>query len=741
MTKKIKAKPKKRELFLCKNLNSKLPLRNYKDPHHEKTKTFIDQPQEFFNAILYKMNDHAKNSADCSAVWSIVHCLEENMELDFHGLNETLKSLDGASLKNTSKKLKSLITSNTLDEWTWLMDPNDKATKDEDPNINCGVDLRDKDTPNSQIDQQNRNYFDKAVNKIIEEEDKYGMIIKVSLCDKCKSGTSYCAEKLKRHDGIWRCNICEHINNTDVNQYFLYNKIGAFLGSLMDRSEVFNEVTRNSSEVLGIHAKDAVLPAYSTDILERETVDSKRILPINSMFIRNQRTKRILKTHFKSKKKTYMDAHYYDDSTITVGISCAEIEVSKDECYYLFQLYFTSFIDKEIRDLENSHSLMIIPGVPNDKPSNFALDEILAVMYDDINRLSYEGLRLRNSDTGEIVSYRLNLVNFSADPVLLSTIKENINPEITKLTNVHDEKQTLIPHPFYMTYHAERAIVGALLNKFGNSSLKDFIDGLKCNLPQDVPGFEWSNIDDFTLDELKDVESYSVPQLRGITDLVTLALVMHNSAVNAPESLKKIQDLLELLRDIRTTISDMRMQFMDVKELRTFKEKCSAFPKMYQGFLEVTPGYGDPSDTKYISEFSDLYYYYGPIECLVPYFDDLEISVAQTRESYNFKKCLNVLHSMNKVDVVMRNYFSLYAENFILFGCSHPHGRLDDLILASKVKDQRISDSNCLLMFRTDASLVQDEGEYCIKMHVKTLGLSRKAVLNLNGFKPVEDDE
>ncbi|KAH3681753.1 hypothetical protein WICPIJ_007271 [Wickerhamomyces pijperi] len=744
MTKKNKAKPKKRELFLSKKLNAKIPLHNYKDPHRDKSNTLVNKPQEFFNAILYKMNDHAKNSEDCTSVWNIVNALEDNMNLDFHELNEKLKSLDASNLKTTSKKLNSLITSNTLDEWTWMIDPKDTPTKDEDPNINCYVDLRDKDTPNSKVEEQNRNYFDKAVNKIVEEEEHYGMIVKVFICDQCKAGTSYCAEKLNRERKIWRCNICEHVNRAEENRYYLYNKIGAFLGSLMDRSESFNEVTRISNEIALIYHTDAHgLPAYSTHLLEKDTIGEKRIMPTTSIFTRYQRTQKIPKKHFGCKKPTTLDTHYYDDATINVGISCSEIFISDDESYLLFQLYFAGFVNEEIKDLENSFNLMIVPSVPKNKQENFTLDEILAVMYDDVNRLNYEGLRLKNTDTGEMISYRLNLINFSADPKLLDVITANINPEVTKLTNVHDEKQTLIPHPFFMTYNAEVALASAMMDRFCNLNFIRVIESVQSNSFQKIPEADWSILEDFTLPELKDVASLEIQQVRALTNLLIFALVMYNSTFNSTgnnKTILHIQELLETLRNLRTTISDVRMLFKDVNELLFFKKECAEFAVQYNKFLDACPGYGLPSDTKYIVEFADLYFYYGPIECLVPYFEDSQIAIAQIRDSYNFKKCLNVLHSMSKVDIVMRNYFSLYAENFILFGCSHPHGRLEDLLLASMIKDQQISDSNCLLMFRSEDSLDKDEDEFCIQMHMKILGVSRKTVLNMEAFMPAEEE-
>ncbi|KAH3683519.1 hypothetical protein WICPIJ_005515 [Wickerhamomyces pijperi] len=85
---------------------------------------------------------------------------------------------------------------------------------------------------------------------------------------------------------------------------------------------------------------------------------------------------------------------------------------------------------------------MFLPKV-EDPTNHFTLGEQLAIMFDDTNKLLYEGTEVINSITNNSQHFKLNLINFSDPSRIVAKVNANITKK-TKLTNFYNESQFFV---------------------------------------------------------------------------------------------------------------------------------------------------------------------------------------------------------------------------------------------------------------------------------------------------------
>ncbi|KAH3681048.1 hypothetical protein WICPIJ_007995 [Wickerhamomyces pijperi] len=105
------------------------------------------------------------------------------------------------------------------------------------------------------------------------------------------------------------------------------------------------------------------------------------------------RTRKITRELY-NKKKEVLDVNYYEDVTITIVVKCEKIQIEERTEAYCFYVSYPSIECGDSDTTSNSHRLMMLPKLTdNESDSPFPLDELLAVMCDDISDLLCNGLR------------------------------------------------------------------------------------------------------------------------------------------------------------------------------------------------------------------------------------------------------------------------------------------------------------------------------------------------------------
>ncbi|KAH3673763.1 hypothetical protein WICPIJ_009674 [Wickerhamomyces pijperi] len=298
-----------------------------------------------------------------------------------------------------------------LKDMPFLMDPNDIEKRRR--NGKFTTPFNERDTSNEET-TNSRRYFENTVNRLVEEEQEYNMVCKVFICSKCEAGTSYCADKLKRKDGRWVCNYCETTNNSEENQYYLYNKLESSIIAHLENPDDKDDIMRPNIKVKNCDRKKP--SQYRTDLLDKDK-DSYEVRDIyNNTFIANHKSQKFIKKKFKSKENTRDESNYYDSATLNMMLGCSEIKVSDSQTFYVFYTKYADFQEEEEEGMffDKTHRLAILPKISNGFKSNkFQMDELLVVMFDDLNRLTVHGVDISTPyKPNHIV--KINIINFTA---------------------------------------------------------------------------------------------------------------------------------------------------------------------------------------------------------------------------------------------------------------------------------------------------------------------------------------
>lgn len=249
--------------------------------------------------------------------------------------------------------------------WNWMFDPQNLEMKIQNLDYRLPSSTPKKETTTD--DPNNQSHFEDRVNGLVKEQEEYGIAIKVFICDECKSGTSYSAEKVKRQEGLWRCNVCKESNTASQNDFFIYNKIESVSVFLMKQSHVWERVRHLNKQTQSNYSEKGVntIKEFDSTVLDQDKNLAEVCTLSNAPFTIYCCSKDIPIIDWKTKKIIRSDEKIHEQPTINVILFLEEIKSvtpGSDSCY-LLSLELAGFTEEEKEYLQLTHSLMCIPRI------------------------------------------------------------------------------------------------------------------------------------------------------------------------------------------------------------------------------------------------------------------------------------------------------------------------------------------------------------------------------------------
>ncbi|KAH3681756.1 hypothetical protein WICPIJ_007274 [Wickerhamomyces pijperi] len=739
------------------------PLRNYKDPNlaskkpkkgdrsqlqcSEAPKFEID---DFQRSILYKLNDIIKNPLDTSFLTILSKFMrgENNAAV----CSKFLKGIDLKAPQNI-KEISSFVFNPENDRWTWMFDPQYLEKKIDD--ISYKVPKNSKKANN----KNESDCFANVINRLVLEEERVGAAIKVFFCSKCLSGTSYAAEKVKRNQGLWCCNLCKTINTASENDFFIYNRIEMGLVFIMKQLPVWERVEYLHKETLKNYKKKAKssIKEFSPSLLDKDQNLTEIRTLSNAPFTMFCCSRQVPITDMKTKKIVYSDEKLHELPSINVILSLEEVPsvTPTGDSAYILSLRLAGFTEEERGILQVSHRLMCIPKI-NDESGDFKLDEILSVVYENINHLSTEGIEITNPITRQTMTFRLNLVNFCCTPDLVKVILKNTSPEKTRLAHPYMPTEILITDFNMLNSLVATEILPNILTKLTNSEVKALRKLIKDGISPDgkCACGHCNDGDNFlekkytlnsgktvllTQDLMFNLMCPSEANFRNIKAYTAnqKSVVANQLATFCERSRGKYGEFIPVLSSLYTACEGMiymNSHNTTVRGLKTLKQKCKEFVGHYKSFIKAYPKV-DPSYIRLFENYADWYYYYGPFEVMVTLQNDT------TPEMDLIKQVLNTEHSkifqsINKSNVILYNYHNAMSISFKQFNCTHNHTAIDVMNNVIKTENKSTWESNTIAELRKGKnSSYALENEKCVKAHMESSGKTKAEVLKLSQFK------
>lgn len=601
----------------------------------------------FNEAIVQQTKKHLNDRYD-------LFCLDQmlkvrNGEVLYSEVNEDFEDFSKEFQEANNAKLQTSFINNDSTEYSWI------APKASSENL-AEFDAKDSSK-----------FFETAVNQLVKEEEAYGMATKVFICQECQTGTSYAAEKLNKDAGSWTCNNCSSENDITKNQFYIYNKPDVSIISLLSINEARESILNAYQDI-----KEYAEPKKCKFDVDNEFLagDDGEIRDIGTApFFQNIKTLKINGT----------DETFYSQTTINVNIGCSEVKLNDSTSFYCFWL---QFVDWEfISELENFiHRLMFIP-----KTTDIKLDELLAVLTDDLSRLVSEGIHFDKE--GEEQLLKFNILNLNATKAVINDLKSRAElSTLAKLTNVNG---VIIPNfTEILINNATKSLLKNLLESISEeqyNKLKQEVD-LKIDeedpepeLPEEVEDDEaedeevqeddddsdFEDVDEAEEEEHDDDDPLTGEDLQNFKDTqqdLTLNKY-HTVLLLFPEILELIESIPEeyitlfgLLRSISFCSTGSEVAIEDLKQLYAeCKEFVAGFEKLAcaEEVAEVQP----------LTQIARYFHYFGPLER----FSKSQLmpnELGRIVESYKTEENINIVNSLGKADVVLNNYFNVYERVF-----------------------------------------------------------------------------
>ncbi|KAH3688906.1 hypothetical protein WICPIJ_000113 [Wickerhamomyces pijperi] len=486
-------------------------------------------------------------------------------------------------------------------------------------------------------------YIGRSINKLVEEEEQLGMVIKVYICESCEAGTSYCSRQVDKDAGAWICNYCKAHNNVKTNQFYLYNKIGASFGS-----QLFNSGT----DVTGPPVSAFPQGIYFEPKFEK------------SEFYHDVWHKPLRCKLFGKPEKVSKSEIYGNFAIVFVNIACHEIQVDAlGKCIYLFQVHLVSNAFRE----ESLHRLMILSNIGKNM-EKFRLDELLAVLFDDINHLSFEGINVAKE--GGFRHYKFYLVSFLVDPLIQKEF-------FGRFAN------TSVLKPFY---ESSLRIV-----PFFRVILKYMLKpNIKKTIASNHKDTWFSNVfvPLFTINDLRGAEEYGKAVKKTFLslsvdvwdDFQTFTFFHHLMELHYQGKVeldKYSCEILHFFHEVYILLVDLRI--FSPNQAITNDDIFDQLHNISHRFLSIDPRSEDTDGSvKYcisiLHRLQSVMFHHGELKDLCE-FRVLPTEVDILRRRLTWKRAKRITNTLGKTDVVLSNYMSSFFRLFkILVADSKPLG-------------------------------------------------------------------
>lgn len=646
MKNKLKKKKKKikREIFKSTEPEQKpINICSNKDPEFYPKRiidgTYIDQ-------CLFQRFKDILSSSRIEQFLCISELLRyNNGEISLEDCNERLYEIEKDFIKNYGKKSNSCFTSNDPDKYPIWFNLRSRP-----------LDKNQNETP--LLDNK---YLENAITALLKEAEEAGMVVKVFLCEGCELGTSYCADVLDKQTGIWLCNYCKHENDSRSNRYYLYNKIqfglSSYLryGSATFLTQVYNNIFQHKTPLKGKKLN------YSESV----GISNFRYLELKgTAYSSNIEAHPVMRSLSSGKVEVRKDRGYSSNfvhETINVLLCCEEVPFD-DKSVYLFYLRPYQLPGSRHGLCSDIYRLMVLPIVDHFKSELYPIDELLAVMYDELNNLTFCGIKIKDAVAGNF--FHINLLNFCAKDDIQKLFKSRVVK--TKLTHLANKEQKLVPDfggilfgiigrcalEQYWKVITPRAKI--LFEEEVSKSLMPLHSGVFKNHEEFVKLHEYISC---KLELPDNFQEISIEELPTQTVSYYLWVLITTHVKDLKESIPPI--LLRLMNEVK--------KFFDDSNLKQHgKNMKKSFEKLLDSYTETCKLYGlAPSEKIY--DLIDCIYsmnYFGDVEALNSEWL-WESEKAHFKNAYTYKKHLNILNSLNKSHALFANYMCMIQRYYL----------------------------------------------------------------------------
>ncbi|KAH3687857.1 hypothetical protein WICPIJ_001150 [Wickerhamomyces pijperi] len=640
---------------------------NYKDPNLH-TANVSNEGRIFLREAAKQYNKIYKSINEAGTIVPIQVGVRHG-RMTFEMANSAMRLVDDKAIRQTGKKFPSIFCSNDIKYYSWLGPPLHKDIVPSGIEPHYPLNLN-SDKPNDQTTNK-RNYFEQMMNRLIQEEEEYGMCFKVYICRQCESGTSYCAKKLKREDGIWCCNNCKYINYCKDNQYYIYNKFETTLHSVLNLS-AFD--AKKQSEI----QNKSKLPAKPMSQFDEKKTKIDRTHHIirgrdfkqfyNSPYMLNARTSKLTSDKYGSKsvKESEEDQCYYNTPTVDIVVNCDEIQgtnttASMGQSFYCFYITFCDLLGENQEKTTHRHRSMIIPKIENQRSQfDFSLDELLAPLNDDLDRLINQGFRYTSLNAGSQDSELLKVAvfNFSAEPQIVSKIKANVG-SWKHLTN---HEGVVIPDFFHITFkHFFKLLSTLTLSLISDAEKAHFAREIRHSTSEALKfGVPAHGV--LTYEDLISVDR-DLTNEKGLHATKVFADEINFSRLKSVP--KELPQLFVLLNKISVAfvaaLIESEGPVTDVNFLYNCESDCHLFARYYCALSVKYPQLKSEclDDFTRLSAYANYFGYIAAAHKLTVSVNKIDRII---KERYDLSCHYNVLHALNKADVVFENMIEVQGK-------------------------------------------------------------------------------
>lgn len=636
-----KSKKSKREVFETE-INQTLPIHivNYQDAEVHDPDKIINGPNEFNRSLIFRFTEILNQPDDLLFFIEVLKF--RNGYVNHDKCNELLDRIERTKVKETYMKPKTPFMSNSQNDYKWF-----RSWPEFPPNfyriLNHFTDpLAPKIFGFSEKTHNNR-YLDSAINSLVQEEESYGMVIRVFICEDCEAGTSYCATDIDRINGVWTCNYCRYKNELKYNQYYLYNKIGSSFLSQSFLADINFKARSLTSDSTNFDTADG----------DEGSTEEKNVA-FNACFEKSTFYQDTLEQNLKCKLfntplKVSPTEKYGDFSVVFIGLSCKEIKIGENKALYLFNI---TFINTKFAK-QTSHRLMMVPKIRNGQ-RKFPLDELLSVLTDDINHLAYEGINVANKDgTSHFKFYLLNVI---AETEILDIIFDNVSdPQL--FNRPSDGKLLLRP---YISLVFTTLLKPFIRLSIGNIKRDPALSKAWTSIiGSQISGLGDSGFGEFTEPLAEDSSLWDSHQVCE----VFLKLMKRGSRNRALWN--------SICPQIRSYFNDMLtfLEMISIGEpykasIQRIKDQIG---KLLHDYFKLCTTYRIPnaSGASVLVSIPFCLERYGRINELCEFrLSSMEYRIISER--LHLKRARNIINTFNKTDVVLHNYMSIFYRFFRL---------------------------------------------------------------------------